>query len=223
MRIILIGPPGSGKGTQGKLIQKRYSFPKISTGDLLRQEVAERTSLGKKAEAQMRKGGLVDDEIVVELVKERIVKDDCRQGYVLDGFPRNILQAQKLEEMDRNRPGIVIEIHLPEEVIIERLLARRICSECGAIYNLFGTKPQEEGICSNCGGKLILREDDKPDVIRERMKVYYRQTEPLINYFKQKRMYRRVDGTGEIQAVFCVICSVIEEDMAKLKEAQAPR
>jgi len=223
MRIILFGPPGSGKGTQGELIEAKYGFPKISTGDLLRQEVAERTPLRKKAVAQMKKGGLVKDELVVEMVKERILKDDCRQGYVLDGFPRTIPQARELEEMDSNRKEIVIDIQLPEKVIVERLLARRICPGCGVICNLFVNKPKKEGICDHCGTELIQREDDTRDVIQERLKVYHQQTEPLIGYYQEKKTYRRVDGSGEIQAVFRQIHSLLQAEMAYPREEEAQK
>jgi adenylate kinase len=221
MRIIMLGPPGSGKGTQGELIEKRYEFPRISTGDLLRLAGSERTDLGKKAEAQMKRGGLVEDEIVLEIVKERILNDDCRLGYVLDGFPRTISQAQKLEEMDGNRQEIVIEIHLPEEIIVERLSARRICPQCAAVYSILATKPKREGICDVCGSRLFQREDDKPEVIKERLRVYRQQTEPLIGYYQKKGSLQRVDGSGEIEAVFQNISSLLETEMTKFKEQEA--
>lgn len=220
MRIILFGPPGSGKGTQGELIEEKYGFPKISTGDLLRQEVAEQTPLGKKAATQMKKGGLVKDELVVEMVKGRILKDDCRQGYVLDGFPRNISQAREFEGMASHRKEIVIDIQLPEKVIVERLLARRICPGCGVIYNLLVIKPKTEGICDHCGTELIQREDDTREVIEERLKVYHQRTEPLIGYYREKKTYRRVDGSGEIQAVFHQIYSLLEAEKAYSRERE---
>jgi adenylate kinase len=221
VRIILFGPPGSGKGTQGELIQGKYGFPKISTGDLLRQEVVEGTPLGNKAAVQMRKGGLVKDELVVEMVKERISKDDCRPGYVLDGFPRNISQARELEGVDGKRNEIVIDIQLPEKVIIERLLARLICPGCEFIYNLLVTKPKREGVCDHCGTDLIHRDDDTREVIEERLKIYYQQTEPLIGYYQAKKTYRRVDGSGEIQAVFHQIHSLLEAEMAYHSKKEA--
>jgi len=221
MRIIMLGPPGSGKGTQGELIEKRYEFPRISTGDLLRLAVSERTALGKKAEVQMKRGALVEDEIVLEIVKERIFNDDCRLGYVLDGFPRSISQAQKLEEMDGNRKEIVIEIHLPEEIIVERLSARRTCPQCAAVYSILTTKPKREGICDACGSRLFQREDDQPEVIKERLRVYRQQTEPLIGYYQKKGSFQRVDGSGEIEAVFQNISSLLETEMTEFKEQEA--
>jgi adenylate kinase len=221
MRIVLFGPPGSGKGTQGELIQGKYGFPKISTGDLLRQEVAEGTPLGNKAAVQMKKGELVKDELVVEIVKDRISKDDCRPGYVLDGFPRNISQARELEGVDGKRNEIVIDIQLPEKVIIERLSARLICPGCESIYNLLVTEPKREGICDHCGTDLIQREDDKREVIVERLKVYHQQTEPLISYYQAKKTYRRVDGSGEIQTVFRQIQSLLVAEMAYYSKKEA--
>ncbi len=221
MRIILFGPPGSGKGTQGELIQRKYGFPKISTGDLLRQEVAAGTSLGKKAAAQMRKGGLVKDELVVEMMKERISQDDCRLGYVLDGFPRNIFQAQELEAADGQRKEIAIDIQLPEKIIVERLLARRVCPECESIFNLLLTKPEQEGRCDHCGTELIRRDDDTREVIEERLKVYHQQTKPLVGYYREKNTYRRVDGSGGIQAVSRQIYALLEAAMANHREKEA--
>lgn len=218
MRIILLGAPGSGKGTQATLIEKEYGFPKISTGDLLRQAVADETPLGKRAEEEMKKGGLVRDEIVVELVRGRINKEDCRQGYVLDGFPRNILQAQRLEEMNSQQPEIVIEIRVPEEVLIARLSARRICPQCDSIYHLLSSKPKKKGVCDSCGAELIQREDDRPEVIRERLRVYHRETEPLINYYLEQEKLFRVDGSGEVKEVFKSISSVLKEERKSLGE-----
>ena len=214
MRIILFGPPGSGKGTQGELIQGKYGFPKISTGDLLRQEVAAGTPLGKKAAAQMRRGGLVKDALVVEMMKVRISKDDCRPGYVLDGFPRNITQVRELEDADSQRKEIVIDIQLPEKIIVERLLARRVCPECESIFNMLVTKPEREGICDQCGTELIRRDDDTQEIIEERLKVYHQQTEPLVGYYREKNTYRRVDGSGEIKAVFRQIHALLEAEIA---------
>jgi len=223
MRIILLGPPGSGKGTQGDLIQEKYGFPKISTGDFLRQAVAQETPLGKKAEMKIKQGELVEDEIVVEMARDRIFEDDCRQGYVLDGFPRNLFQARKLEEIDGNREEIVIEIHLPEKVLIKRLGARRICPECEAIYNLLVTKPERDGICDKCGASLIQREDDLREVIKERLKVYHQHTEPLIIYYQGKKTFHKVDGSEEIKAVFRCICSLLDSKMTKSREREVRR
>ncbi len=223
MRIILLGPPGCGKGTQGDLIQEKYGFPKISTGDLLREAVQKGTSLGKKAEVFMNQGKLVSDEIVIGMIKERITEKDCRGGYVLDGFPRNIPQAQALEEMDEDSLEIVIDIQLKEQDLIERLAARRICSDCGAIYNLLVKKGAREGVCGECGGPLVQREDDKPAVIRERLRVYHEETEKLIGYYKEKRVYTKVDGSGEIEGVFRRICELLERQFIKFREDEVRR
>ncbi|MCK4431460.1 MAG: nucleoside monophosphate kinase, partial [Candidatus Aminicenantes bacterium] len=188
MRIIFLGPPGSGKGTQGELIEKKYGFPKISSGDLLRQAVQERTPSGKKAEASMKRGELVNDDKVVEVIKERISKADCKKGYILDGFPRNIHQAKKLEEINQEHTEVAIEIYLSDRVVFDRLGARLICSRCGAIYNLFVRTPNKEEICDVCREKLTLREDDKPEVIEERLRVYHEQREGLVDYYQNRKV-----------------------------------
>lgn len=223
MRIILLGPPGSGKGTQGDLIERKYGFPKISTGDLLREAVRQGTRLGKKAEVFMNQGQLVRDDIVVAMIKERINEADCKTGYVLDGFPRNIAQAQALEEIDRNSPEIVIDIRLDEEGLIARLQARRVCSRCQDIYNFQVRKPKRDGLCDDCGGSLIQREDDKPEVIRERLRVYHEKTEKLIDYYSRKNVYNTVDGQGEIEAVFERICAILDRELAHLQKHEARR
>jgi len=214
MRIVLLGAPGSGKGTQGNMITEKYGFPRISTGDLLREEVAEGTPLGKIAKAVMDRGELVKDELVLEMVDRRIQQDDCRQGYVLDGFPRNISQAQKLEAHDPSRE-VVIEIFLEDDVVIRRLGARRICSSCGAIYNILVRVPQQKDACDACGGTLIQRDDDKTEVIAERLSVYHNQTEPLVGYYRAKGVYRRVQGDDAIESVFEGVCRVLDEVLSE--------
>ncbi len=218
MRIILLGPPGSGKGTQGDLITKRFGFPRISTGDLLRLAVELRSTLGQAAEAGMKQGLLVSDEIVEGLVRERIASPDCRQGYILDGFPRNIAQARTLETMDGKRPEIVIGIEVPAAVLIGRLSQRWICPTCGAVYNINIRAPREKGICDSCRSGLIQRGDDKPEVIRERIKVYQDQTEKLIRYYREKNVYKPVNGEGSVETIFQTIERVLEEELAKLEE-----
>ncbi len=215
MRIILFGPPGSGKGTQGDLIEKAYGFLKISTGDLLRRAVQDQTPLGKRAEALMNQGKLVSDEIVEELVRQRIASLDCRPGYLLDGFPRTIGQAKSLEAMDRERPEVVIEIDLNLTVLVERLQKRLVCSRCGAIYNLNLHRPRHEGKCDVCGGSLYQREDDKPGVISERLRVYREQTEKLRDYYQRKSVYRKVDGSDSVEDVFRKIVFLINAEMTK--------
>ncbi|MFQ6108472.1 MAG: adenylate kinase [Candidatus Aminicenantales bacterium] len=221
MRVILLGPPGSGKGTQADLIEKKYSFPKISTGDLLREAVHKGTPLGKKAAMFMNKGRLVSDDVVIALIKERIRQTDCQAGYVLDGFPRNLVQAHALEGIDRNIPEVVIDIQMDEQDLIARLQARRICSRCQAIYNLRVRKPKREGVCDKCGGTLIQREDDKPEVIKERLQVYHEETEKLIDYYSQKRVYHPVDGGEGISVVFHEISVILDRELSHLRSQEA--
>ncbi|UCC41679.1 MAG: adenylate kinase [Candidatus Aminicenantes bacterium] len=223
MRIILLGPPGCGKGTQGDLIEKKYGFPKISSGDLLRAAVQKGTPLGKKAEAMMNRGELVSDDIVIEMIKERISKADCQSGYVLDGFPRNITQAQKLEDIEGKCQEMVFDIQLKTQSLIERLSARRICPRCEAIYNLAIHSPKKEGICDVCGGELIRRKDDTLEVIRERLRVYNEQTEPLVDYYQKKEVFHEIDGAREIEAVFRGIQSILDKEIGKFRETEVRR
>ncbi len=223
MKIILLGPPGSGKGTQGDLMQKKYGFPKISTGDLLRDAVERGTSLGKRAKTAMNQGFLVSDDIVISLVRERVEKADCRDGCILDGFPRNLAQADALDKMDDGSSVIVIDIHLEEEEIIDRLSARRICSRCQMIYNLSLSKLEHEGRCDACEGRLIQRQDDRPEVIQERLRVYRDETEKLIGYYQEKGLYNRVDGRGDIETVFHRICDLMNHEFDKTNRPEAAR
>lgn len=212
MRIILLGPPGSGKGTQGDLIAEKYGYPKYSSGDLLRQAVRESTPLGKEAAEVMKKGGLVDDEIVIELIKEKISGKESKQGYILDGFPRNINQAKKLESMTDTEREIVFDIQLREENIIERLSDRLICPECKAIYAGKDLKQKKNMKCEKCDLELIQRIDDKPEVIKERLRIYEEQTESLIDYYKKKKNYYPINGGRSIEQVFKDICSVLDKE-----------
>jgi adenylate kinase len=223
MRIILFGPPGSGKGTQGDLIEKRYGLPRISTGDLLRRAVLEKTALGRKAEAQMNRGKLVSDEIVEGLVRERIAGSDCLAGYVLDGFPRNLAQVKSLEAMDGNRPEMVIEIDVDVCTLVERMQSRLICGKCGAIYNLTLQKPKIKGRCDVCGGQLIQRDDDRPAVIGERLKVYKEQTEKIRSHYKAKNVYYRVDGSGTVENIFDGLTQLLDQKIAQAEAAKAWR
>lgn len=223
MRIILLGPPGSGKGTQGDLIEKKYGFPKISSGDLLRAAVQERTPLGKRAEAMMNRGELVSDDIVVEMIRERIAGIDCQNGYILDGFPRNIPQAQKLEEIDGKCQEIVFDIQLDIQTLVERISARRICPRCEAIYNLSIHRLKREGTCDVCGEGLIQRKDDTPDVIRERLRAYHEQTELLVDYYQKKKVFYEIDGSRKIETVFRDIQSILDKEIIKSRETEVRR
>jgi len=221
MRIILFGPPGSGKGTQGDLVEKKYGFPKISTGDLLRQAVRKQTLIGRKVEAMMNQGSLVSDDIVEELVRQRIKSPDCRRGYLLDGFPRNVAQAESLEKMDGGRQEIVIEIEIDIPILVRRLESRRVCSCCGTIYNLSLQAPKKEGRCEACGGSLFQRKDDDPDVIKERMRVYRERTEQIKGFYQAKKVYRRIDGSGTVEEVFGRLSHVLDAELTKMEANKA--
>ncbi|HUU37550.1 MAG TPA: adenylate kinase [Candidatus Desulfaltia sp.] len=223
MRIILFGPPGSGKGTQGDLIAGRYGYLKISTGDLLRRAVQERTALGKKAEALMNRGKLVSDDIVEGLVRERIAAPDTQRGYLLDGFPRNLAQVHSLEAMDGGRSEVAIELDVDSPVLIERMRSRLTCRLCGAVVNSNFKKPGVEGRCDACGGELYQRLDDRPEVIDERFKVYEEETGKIKAHYKEKSVYRRVDGSGSVEQVFARISEVLDREKAGRKADQWPR
>ena len=223
MRIILLGPPGSGKGTQGDLIEQKYGFPKISTGDLLREEVRKKTSLGVKAEAVMNSGELVSDEIVVQIVEKRLARKDCQKGYILDGFPRNIPQAHLLEKIADKQSEIVLDFQMDEEKLIKRLSSRRVCSQCGNIYNLSVLLPFKQGVCDACQGELVQREDDFPEVILERLRVYRKETEPLIDYYRQKASYHLIRGDQSIESVFQSVQAVLKSELAKTERSEAIR
>jgi adenylate kinase len=222
MRIVLLGAPGSGKGTQGELLLNKYGFPRISTGDLLREAVAAETHLGREAKAVMDRGELVKDLLVVSMVEDRIKKPDCERGYILDGFPRNIFQAEKLEELDA-RQEVAIEIDLADDIVIERLSSRRVCSGCGAIYNLSDKKPRRDGVCDVCGSTLIQRDDDRLEVIADRLKVYHEKTEPLKDYYREKRVFHRVDGKGTIDSVFENVCRILDAVLGRSERVRAEK
>jgi len=223
MRIILFGPPGSGKGTQGDLVERRCGFPKISTGDLLRLAVRERTPLGIKAEAMMNRGELISDEIVEGLVREKIASPDARRGYLLDGFPRNLAQVRALEAMDGGRPEVVIEIDVDGRSLIERMQGRLTCRACGTVYNLRLQKPRTEGRCDICGGELYQREDDRPEVISERLRVYKEQTEKIRAHYQTKGVFHRVDGSGTVDEVFGRISRILDRELAPRETDKAQR
>ena len=215
MRVILFGPPGSGKGTQADLVEQEYGLPKVSTGDLLRQAVRDGTPLGRRAEALMSQGLLVNDEIVEELVRERLAMPDCRTGYLLDGFPRNLSQVEILESLDGARPEAVFELAVPSAEIISRLSRRRTCSVCKAIYGLGGGEPRIADRCDACGGPLFQRPDDKPEVIAERLRVYEETTARIRGHYQARKVYHLVDGTGPVEDVFRRIAAVLDEALGE--------
>jgi adenylate kinase len=213
MNIILLGPPGAGKGTQAKKIQEHYRLPHISTGDILRENINNNTSLGLKAKSYMSKGELVPDELLITIIKDRLSKKDCENGFMLDGYPRTIPQADALQMILTESGEIVdavLNISVDEEELIRRLSGRRMC-KCGTSYHVILNPPENEGICNKCKGKLYHRDDDRPEAIRNRLNVYKKQTQPLINYYDSKKMLRTIDGSKEISQIFEEIKEVLEE------------
>ena len=208
MKIIMLGAPGAGKGTQAKKIAAKYGIPHISTGDIFRANIKNGTELGKKAKTYMEQGLLVQDELVVDLVVDRVNQDDCENGYVLDGFPRTIPQAEALTEALEKmgqKVDFAIDVNVPDENIVKRMGGRRACVTCGATYHMVYAPTKKEGICDTCGGELILRDDDKPETVQKRLNVYHDQTQPLIDYYTSQGILRTVDGTVDIDDVFRAI------------------
>jgi adenylate kinase len=210
MRIILLGAPGSGKGTVAEALRAATGFPKVSTGDLLREAVREKTPLGLVAAAQMGKGGLVDDATVLALLRERLAREDCRDGYILDGYPRNLAQADSLDALGLPGPEIVFDLRVPDEAVLERLAGRRSCPRCEAIYHLVNKPPRKAGVCDVCGAALVQRADDTPEVIRERLKTYHAQTEPLIARYAAKGRLHTIDAGAPAAAVFGEVRRVLD-------------
>ncbi|MCM8772414.1 MAG: adenylate kinase [Candidatus Omnitrophica bacterium] len=209
--LILLGPPGVGKGTVGEKLSEILRIPLISTGDLLREHIKKKTELGLKAKEYMENGYLVPDDIVVSVLVERIREDDCKNGFILDGFPRNINQAEILENFINKENVKVIYLTADDEFLVNRLSNRRICENCGAIYHLINIPPKVNGICDKCGGKLVQREDDKEDVVRNRLKVYHSVTSPLLDYYRNRRKFFVVPGDGKLEETISNILK-IEED-----------
>ena len=209
MKIILLGAPGAGKGTQAEVICNRYNIPAISTGNIIREALKTGTEMGLKAKSYMETGALVPDEVVIGIIKERIVKDDCKDGFILDGFPRTIPQAEALDKM-----GIVIDkvidIEVPDEKIINRMSGRRVCEKCGASYHLEYKKPKVEGICDACSGTLIQRKDDHPDTVKSRLDVYHSETEPLKDYYEKQGKLTVVEGQEEIEDTTRLLIEALE-------------
>ncbi|HHV46305.1 MAG TPA: adenylate kinase [Tissierellia bacterium] len=215
MRLVLLGPPGAGKGTQASAIVSKYSIPHISTGDIFRANIKNGTELGKQVEAYMKKGLLVPDELVVSIVKDRLTKEDCKEGFLLDGFPRTVNQAEALDKelKDMNlKLDRVINIEVGKEILIERAIGRRICKNCGATYHVKFSPPKVENTCDKCGGELYQRDDDKAETVEKRIEVYQEQTKPLIDYYKEKDLLLNIDGTKSIEEIFYDIVASLEGD-----------
>ena len=212
MKIIMLGAPGAGKGTQAKKIADRYQIPHISTGDIFRANIKEGTELGRKAKSYMDQGLLVPDELTLELIMDRFQNPDCANGYVLDGFPRTSPQAEALTAaLEKNGDSIdyAINVEVPDENIITRMSGRRACLACGATYHVVYAPTKEEGVCDRCGEKLVLRDDDKPETVKKRLDVYHSQTQPLIDYYTKQGKLAEVDGTPSVDAVFDAIVKIL--------------
>jgi adenylate kinase len=213
VRLVLLGAPGAGKGTQAKKLIEKYGIPQISTGDILRQAVADGTPLGKEAKSYMDKGELVPDSVVLGLVEERLKQEDCKKGYILDGFPRNTAQAEALDGI-LGKLGMslsaAISVDVPKEDLMKRLTGRRTCKSCGQMYNVHFSPPSKEGACDKCSGELFHRDDDREETIKKRLDVYDAQTAPLIDYYSGKGILKGIEGTGSIDEIFAKMCSAVE-------------
>ncbi len=212
MKIIMLGAPGAGKGTQAKMIADKYSIPHISTGDIFRANIKNNTELGKKAKTYMDQGLLVPDELVVDLIMDRFKEADCANGYVLDGFPRTIPQAEALDNALNavgEKVDYAINVEVPDANIVTRMSGRRACVGCGATYHIVYNPARTENICDRCGKELILRDDDKPETVQKRLAVYHEQTQPLISYYEKKGVLKEVDGTVDMKDVFGAIVAIL--------------
>jgi len=220
MRLALLGPPGSGKGTQAKRISEKYGLPHISTGDILRGNLREGGYLDKESREVLRLGGLVPDSVAVEIIKKRLAEDDCQKGFVLDGFPRTLSQAESLNGFlgeSEKSINCVLYLALNEEEAVKRLTGRRICSRCGLTFHLVFHPPRTSGLCDRCGGKLSQREDDSEHTVRERMKTYQKETFPLIEYYQRQRLLAKIDANRSVENVFEDLCKVVESWRLRLK------
>ena len=212
MKIIMLGAPGAGKGTQAKMIADKYGVPHISTGDIFRANIKNGTELGMEAKKYMDQGLLVPDELTVRILLDRVAQDDCKNGYVLDGFPRTIPQAEVLDsELTKHGDHIdyAINVDVPDENIVKRMSGRRACLTCGATYHIEHVPPKKEGICDVCGSELVLRDDDKPETVKNRLNVYHEQTQPLIDFYTEKGVLKTVDGTVPMEEVFAAITAIL--------------
>lgn len=214
MKIVMLGAPGAGKGTQAKMIAEKYSIPHVSTGDIFRANIKNGTELGKEAKQYMDQGKLVPDELTVKILLDRVAQDDCKNGYVLDGFPRTIPQANVLDEALTklgDKIDFAVNVDVPDENIINRMGGRRACVACGATYHVQFNAPKTEGICDACGKELIIRDDDKPETVKNRLSVYHDQTQPLIDFYEAKGVLKSVDGTVDMKDVFAAIVEILGE------------
>lgn len=212
MKIIMLGAPGAGKGTQAKMIADKYGVPHISTGDIFRANIKNGTELGMEAKKYMDQGLLVPDELTVRILLDRVAQDDCKNGYVLDGFPRTIPQAEVLDsELTKLGDHIdyAINVDVPDENIVKRMSGRRACLTCGATYHIEHVPPKKEGICDVCGSELVLRDDDKPETVKNRLNVYHEQTQPLIDFYTEKGVLKTVDGTVPMEEIFAAITAIL--------------
>jgi len=212
MKIIMLGAPGAGKGTQAQLIADKYGIPHVSTGDIFRANIKNGTELGMEAKKYMDQGLLVPDELTVRILLDRVAKEDCKDGYVLDGFPRTIPQAEVLDQVltERgDRIDFAIDVDAPDENIVKRMSGRRACLACGATFHVEHIPPKQEGICDRCGQELVLRDDDKEETVQKRLDVYHEQTQPLLAYYEKKGVLRTVDGTKTMHEVFAAVTALL--------------
>ena len=214
MKIIMLGAPGAGKGTQAKKIAERYGLSHVSTGDIFRANIKNGTELGMEAKKYMDQGMLVPDELTVKILLDRVAQEDCKNGYILDGFPRTIPQAEVLDKALTelgDKIDYAVNVHVPDENIVNRMSGRRACVSCGGTYHVVYAPTKKEGICDACGGELILRDDDKPETVQKRLAVYHEQTQPLIDFYQNKGILVEVDGTKEMAEVFEAIVAILGE------------
>ena len=208
----MLGAPGAGKGTQAKMIAAKYGIPHVSTGDIFRANIKNGTELGKEAKSYMDKGALVPDELTVRILLDRVAQEDCAKGYVLDGFPRTIPQAEVLDaELTKlnDKIDFAINVDVPDENIVRRMSGRRSCPSCGATYHIVHIPPKQEGVCDKCGAALVQRDDDKEETVKNRLKVYHEQTQPLIDFYEKKDVLKNVDGTVDSEEVFAAIVKIL--------------
>ena len=212
MKLVLLGPPGAGKGTLAHQLIEKYHIPQISTGDILRQSIKEGTKLGKEAKSYMQRGDLVPDDVIINIVRERIKADDCNEGYIFDGFPRTVAQAEALDVVLQELAtalDAVVNIDVPEEVVVKRLSGRRTCKQCGTLYHMINNPPTKMGVCNKCGGELFQRADDNETTIRQRLAVYKEQTFPLIEYYTAQNLVKTIPGGGTPEEVFEITCKTL--------------